>query len=643
MIQKFYYKAFLLIITIVTLTSQLLFSQTKLEKAGYLYEDKNYMEASLAYQKLVEKIKKPAQRGEIYAKIGNCYYYAHNYTEAANWFQKAADLDVKNAGMYMNFGDIRMIEGKIREAAVLYEKAKAYDESLITRVDLKLRNITWGEKQELRPSEIVHKAEAGLNTKYADFGVTYFNDKIVFTSSNFSEKEPVDKLTSQGFYKLYYGVVDSAGNWKNDGKIPETINSPFNNGGFTFDATNNVGYFTQCNGFDGKGKTCKIYSSAYNPKANTWAPPEVLSFSSDEYNVAQPAISANGKTIYYSSDKPDGFGGKDLYKSVKGSGNSWSDPVNLGKNINTPGDEVFPFIAGDSLIYFSSDGHPGIGSLDIFKAQIQVNNKFGKPENLGLPYNSSADDFSFALSPKSKFEGFYSSNRAGGFGMDDIYSFTLDVRFKQVAGYIRDDKNNLPIANAVVKFKGTDGKDFELKTDETGKFSFDNANAEAGYNVTATHDAYFTNSTNIKPITFKNAEEQAAIIKERTNILIKMTKITKEEIKLDNIYYEYNSFLLTESSKKELMVLVNLLNENPNINIIINAHTDEQGSDSYNLKLSDKRAESVVNFLVENNISRSRLTYKGWGESNPVYKNASSEEQHAANRRTTFAVTNVSN
>ena len=257
------------------------------------------------------------------------------------------------------------------------------------------------------------------------------------------------------------------------------------------------------------------------------------------------------------------------------------------------------------------------------------------------PINSSADDMSYVPSPNNKFEGFYVSNRPGGFGMDDIYFHMLDPKFKTVAGYIREEKTNLPVTNAKLKLRGTDGQDYEAQTDGTGKFFLKNVNPEAGYNILASGDGYFSNSGQVKPLNLSSNKDQTEILKERNSIAISLMKITKEEIKLDNIYYEYGKYTLTEPSRVELMKLVKLLKETPNVKVMINAHTDEQGSDKFNLKLSDKRAESVVLFLVENGIERGRLAFKGWGESNPVYKGAKTEEENAANRRTTFSVIGV--
>lgn len=619
-----------------------LYAQTPLEKAEYLYEDRNYTEAALSYEKLVEKIKKPELKANTYAKIGNCYYYQQKFQEAKQWYQKAVQANATLGNAFLKYGDLLIMNGDYRGAANEYEKAKNLDSSLIRVVEPRLKTCVSGSKHVAKPSVLIHQLEQNINSKMNDYAPVYFRDRIVYTTSMLNGSDKPDNFNSQGFSRLWYGTYDGDGNtWKPTEKLPDNINTPYHNGTFTFDPKTNTGFYTQCNGLDGKGKSCKIYFVIYNPSSNSWGTPEALSFCSDEFNCLHPMLSADGKTLYFSSDKPEGYGGLDLYRSMRsGAGNAFSEPFNLGRNVNSGGDEVFPTIGGDSLLYFSSNGREGIGGYDIFSVKIEKNS-FSKPTLLMPPVNSSADDMSYTPSPTNKFEGFYVSNRPGGFGMDDIYFHMLDPKFKTVAGYIREEKTNLPVANAKLKLRGTDGQDYEAQTDATGKFFLKNVNPEAGYSILASSDGYFSNSGQVKPLNLSSNKDQTDILKERNNIGIALMKITKEEIKLDNIYYEYGKYTLTEPSKVELMTLVKLLKETPNVKVMINAHTDEQGSDKFNLKLSDKRAESVVLFLVENGIERFRLSFKGWGESNPVNKGAKTEEEHAANRRTTFSVIGV--
>lgn len=614
-------------------------AQTPLENAGYLYEDKNYTDAATTYIGLVEKIKKPELKNEVYAKIGNCYYNTQNYKSAEPWFKKAADGGYVGGEFFLHYGDVKMYNGNYGEAVQLFEKAKAADSSLIRLADIRIKSSGGASQREELPSIILHRNLKEINTPMGEYGIGLMGERLVITSTRIGEGEKIDKTTGQGFARLYYTSHDANDVWKVDGKLPESVNSAYNNGTFAYHGPTHTAYYAQCNGFDGKGKTCKIFSTQYDSLVNTWSRPEALSFNSDEFNCSHPAISADGSVLYFSSDKPGGYGKKDLYKSIRGTSRLWGDPINLGKEINSPGDDVFPTVSGDSLLLFSSDGREGLGGLDLYKATF-VKGVPKNPQWVDMPFNSAGDDFGLVFG-KSKLEGFYCSNRIGGFGSDDVYAFSMDPRYKTVSGYIREDKTGLPVAGAKVQLSGTDGSKLEAVTDASGKFTIRNANPEVGYRILGSSDGYFSNSAMVPAVLLSSKENPEDKLKQRNNAEIALLKITKEEIKLENIYYAYNSAELTESSKQELMTLVKLLNETPNVNIVINAHTDEQGSEKYNFQLSDRRAQSVVKFLTENGISATRLTSKGWGESNPVYKNATTEEQNAANRRTTFQVTNL--
>lgn len=629
----------IIIHTLLLCISSVIMAQTPLENANYLYEDRNYVDAAKAYENIVEKIKNQNLKGEVYAKIGHAYYFTQDYKNAENWYSKAIETGYKAGDVFLRYGDIKMYNADYSTALGLFEKAKAADSTLIRLADIRIRSANTASKKEEFPNVIIHSNLKELNSPMADYGIGFIgDDKLIFSSSRMDGGEKTDKSTGQGFSRLYL-ASQSNDLWKVDGKLPESVNSAYNNGTFTYHEPTKTAYFTQCNGFDGKGKSCKIYTTQYDVSANTWSKPEELTFNSNEYNCAQPSISADGNVLYFSSDKPGGYGRKDLYKSIKGVSRLWGAPINLGREINSPGDDVFPMISGDTLLVFSTDGREGLGGLDLFRAPMLK----GVPKNpqwMEMPFNSPGDDFNLIYG-KTKQDGYYCSNRIGGFGGDDIYSFRMDDRYKTISGFIREEKTGLPVVGAKVLLEGTDGSKIEAITDNTGKYSIINANPEAAYRVLGVKSGYFSNSVMVPGIDFSSNENPEDKLKIRNNAGVILVRVTKEEIKLDNIYYAYNSAELTESSEKELLKLVRVLKETPDINIVLNAHTDEQGSDKYNLQLSDKRAEKVMEFLIENGIDGSRLTSKGWGETNPVYKNAKTEDQHAANRRTTFQVTNV--
>jgi len=616
-------------------------AQTAVEKADWKYEDKNYLDAAADYEKLITKINAADARAQMAFRLGNCYFYMNDYANAQKWFQQAADANATNGELFVNFGDIYTYRGQYEQAIQLYRKAES--DTAWTRIARQRIQSAQNAPQKKEVfSVLLHLNEKGLNSEMGDYGIGYIGaDKAVFTTSSSLFSTGRDKKTGQGFSRLVMAAAGDNGDWKILSALPANINSEFNNGSFSYDQVHKTAFFSQCNGSDGKGKTCVLMASSYDPAVGTWGTPEVLPFCNDGSNYAHPAISADGRTLFFTSDRTGGYGGKDIYKASRGAAvNSWGAPANLGAEINTAGNEGFPTVSGDSLFFFSSNGKAGLGGYDIFKARYNYGNP-SKPQAMDIPFNSPGDDFGLVYSPAGRFDGFYCSNRAGGIGNDDIYRFMLDPKYKTITGFIREETTGLPLANARVTLQGTDGSTLTATTDHTGKFRLDNVNPESGYKILGSADGYFSASTLVKALDLSSASDQSALLNERNSASINLMKITKDEIKLDNIYYEYNKAELTDASKRELSKLVTLLKETPAIHIVINAHSDEQGSDKYNLELSQRRAKSVVDFLVENGIDAARLSSKGWGESSPLHKNASTEEQHAANRRTTFQVTNA--
>lgn len=609
-------------------------AQTAFEKAKYLYEDENYTDAAVAFTKFAEKTSRENVKAEAYAKAGNSYYYTHKYAEAEKSYKQASDLGYKSGEFFMNYGNLKMSNGDYPTAIKWFEKAKAADNSLEVLANAKIQACISAQDKTDIPTMVIHKNAEGLNTKYNEFGLNKFGDKYMLsTSRKATDDAATDKKSGQGFSSLYL-ATNNGGSWSVQSPT-DSMFKAFNTGTFTYHESTQTAYFTVCGQENGKAVPCKIYSSKYS---GTWTKPEPLNINSETHNTAQPAISADGKTLYFSSDREGGLGNKDIYKASLGANGTWMEPVNLGREVNSAGDEVFPVTSGDSLLIFSSDGRNGIGGLDLYKSPVS-RGVVRKATWMEMPFNSTGDDFNLVFG-KTTSEGFYCSNRPGGMGGDDIYSFNIDERLFGAGGDVREKGTQKAIAGALVVITGSDGSKTELKSDNNGVFSMPEASPFVDYIIQVSKSGYFNTTQTLTAI--KPGDNAEAKLKERNNVLLSLSKTPNlnEEIRLENIYFEYDKADLTTSSKQELMSLVKLLRENPGFDIIINSHSDEQGEDKYNLELSHRRAQTVVDFLVTNGITRARLTAKGWGESNPVIKNATSEDQHAANRRTTFQITN---
>jgi peptidoglycan-associated lipoprotein len=390
----------------------------------------------------------------------------------------------------------------------------------------------------------------------------------------------------------------------------------------------------QCNGESGKKENCNIFVASYEPKNNSWKDSKLFDYSNKEFSVGHPAITEDGLTMYFVSDMNGGQGGKDIWIIKKENG-VWGVPVNAGPTINTIEDEMFPSVSADTTLYFSSNGLKGFGGLDIFSVKLIKGRISGTPENLNLPINSSADDFSIFYT--SSNTGTFCSNRPGGKGDDDIYSFKLAPLKLVAIGNIVESMKLKPMAGVTVTMKGSDGSELIATTDKNGEYQFDNLKPNVTYTVTVSKKGYFGDKKTLATGNVKFSKEYSK--KTGYDLDFGMLKLTKEEVEIPNIYYEFNKAEINPYSKKSLDQLAVMLKETPHVRLILGAHTDEKGSDEYNMKLSERRAKAVVDYLVSAGIESKRLEARGYGESQPLVKNAGTDEDHAKNRRTTFKVT----
>lgn len=610
-------------------------AQTPLQKADTSFKNKDYLASVELYNKALKKATGEESKYINY-QIAECYRFGNNYNEARSWYQKAINAGNTNILLDYYMGDMILKLGE-------YENAKPYFEKYLlanpndNMGKMKLESCKLGlAGQKSKPLYSV-EVDKNLNSTTSDYGVTFFkNNKIVFASTRMEGSNKYDPSTLQGFSDLYEATYDAQrGQYGSVSKLKGAVNTGFNEGTFAFDAGANYGYYMQCNGESGKKTNCNIQVSYYNESANIWEAPKIFDYNSLTYSVGHPTLSSDGKTMYFVSDMPGGNGGKDIYV-VKKEGSVWGTPVNIGAIVNTIGDEMFPFISGDSLLIFASDGHAGLGGLDILASRIS-GGKYSKPVNLGVPFNSSADDFGLIF--KDGWDsGIFTSNRTGGVGDDDIYVFSKIKIVLAASGNIKDKATSKNLENAVAVFKGSDGSIDSVTTDSKGNYIFDKMKPGVKYNIKATKVGYLNDSKNLTV----GAELYSKDYSKATGFDLDffLMKITKEEIKIDNIYYDLAKWDIRESSKPELDMLINVLKETPEVKVQLSAHTDDQGNDEYNMDLSQKRAQSVVDYLIAGGISADRLIAKGYGESQLIVKKAKTDDQHQMNRRTTFKILN---
>jgi peptidoglycan-associated lipoprotein len=613
---------------------------TPLQKADTaFFKNKDYYNSIKLYDKALKKSSDTLAK-YAYFQIAECYRFGNNFTEAKSWYEKAITAGSLNPLANLRIGEMLILSGE-------YSAAKTYLEKYISEVPtdnlakIRLEACNLGLKgQTIKPILQVHDVTE-LNSTASDYGIAYFTkNKYIFASTRpvAAIGNKIDSYTSQCFSDMYETTYDT-GKFSTPTRLSAPINTSFNEGTFSFDPKGNYGYYSQCNGETGKLHQCNIMYSHYNAASNTWETSRLFPFNSQSFRIQQPSVSSDGKTMYFSSDMPGGFGGADLYMIKKVSDSIWGKPENLGALINTIGNEGFPYISGDTLLVFASDGQAGFGGLDIFTSSYK-NGKFNKPVNMMTPINSSADDFNLIFKD-SKNEGFFCSNRIGGVGDDDIYYFDLVPVILTAVGNVKDKTSGVGLDNAIVYFKATDGTIDSAITDNTGKYTFTRVKQNMKYTIKATREGYLNDSKG-----FKSETEVYSRTYDKTggyDLDFALIKITKEEVKIDNIYYDYDKADLRPESKIELDKLINILKETPEVNVQISSHSDERGAEKYNTELSQKRAQSVVDYLISGGISSNRLIAKGYGFSKPIIKGAKTEEEHQMNRRTTFKILSTNN
>lgn len=615
------------------------FGQTsQLKTADKKYEKYSYIDAIEIYEKVAEKGHKSA---ELFKKLGNSYYFNAELDKAAHWYKELFNLNEEvEPEYYFRYA-------QCLKAIKDYENANKYLElfaknSNDPRGDAFLNNPNYLEKIEENSGKYT-LGTININSEYSDFSPSFFNNQIVFTSAR-KEGAIYSKIhswTKQNFTDLYVATKNADGSFSPVENFSKEINTKFNESSPVFTKDGKTMYFTRNNFNDGKkGKDdektmlLKIYKASLVD--GKWANITELPFNSDNYQVAHPALSPDEKTLYFASDMPGGLGGSDLYKvSIKEDG-TFGNPENLGNIINTPARESFPFVGHDNTLYFASDGHLGLGGLDVFETKLN-NGSYSKPLNLGKPINSSMDDFGFIVNDKNA--GYLSSNREGGNGFDDIYTFT--VCSQKIHGVITDLKTKEVLPNAKVELYDEQMKKLsEVLADDKGYYSF-TADCNHKYTVRASKEEYESNEKMVTTAK-ETGETKVDIALERTVFPIDEGTDLAKIFDISMIYFDLDKWNIRPDAAKDLQKIIEVMQQYPNMTVDIRSHTDSRQTHKYNELLSDRRAKSTLEFMVKNGIDRKRLTAKGYGETQLVNGCSDgvpcSEEEHQKNRRSEFII-----
>ncbi|OAZ05548.1 OmpA family protein [Flavobacterium succinicans] len=723
------------IILIVLVYQFAIGQQQELQRANILFT-KTYYSAAIP---LFEEISKKRPTNEVIQKLGDCYYYTNQYDKAESQYALLSKNNALTEEFYFKHAQTLKAIGKYADATSLLRQyyTNANDAVAIVKLDegiKQLKNVTaLGERFVIK--------NLALNTMNSEFGGVVWNDNFVFAAVKLKPNlfDKTYKWNNESYLNLVsIPLADVNSKEALVNYFSKDLKSALHESNAVFTKDGKTMYFTRNNSKNGKrvknsAKVSNIQIFRADFVNNKWTNIQSLPFNSPEYSVEHPALSPDNKTLYFASDMPGTLGSLDIF-SVTIEGTTYGKPVNLGRQINTAKREQFPFVSNDNKLYFSSNGHEGYGGLDIFVSDLSAS--LLKASNVGLPVNSGYDDFAFYINSDSK-EGYFSSDRPGGKGKDDIYSFKetkelLIENCKQyIAGTITDKDSHLVLENALVILKNADKNELErVTTSLDGKFSF-TIECESKYSIEVTKENYTENSRNLSSTAERNKsndgsmtirsleaikkEQQLMIDQKKANDLliaqqlkaaelVALAKKKKEEaialenkkkedlaalsqlkkdkeladkeatklaiakkkekmaaiiaaekdvvkekdrlmIKTDPIYFDYTMWYIRKESKKILNRVVELMKKYPEMVVEIGSHTDNRGNQIFNAELSQKRADATKAYIIEQGISKNRITAKGYGESVPIVKcipeDSCDEEQHELNRRSEFVIKNL--
>ena len=633
-------------------STSLLFAQPEkeLEKANEMYKNFSYVDAIKIYERIAQK---GFVNQEMLESLGNAYYYNAEYKKALPWYEQLfqeGKYKVKPEYYYRYAQTLKSV-GDYTQADKMMAKFVELTNANDTRAALFEENKDY-QTVIKNNSGRFQLNNASVNTENSEYGTAFYGDKIVFAGATDARKAKrgVSQWTGESFYDLYEAehFDQKLGSRK---PFSSSVNTQFNESTPVFTKDGNTIYFTRNNyvnrklGTDIENTILLKILRATKDKNGNWGNIVEVPFNSDQYNVAHPALSSDEKYLYFASDMPGTFGNSDIFRVEILGDNQYGTPENLGNIINTAGRESFPYISKDNVLYYSSDGIPGLGGLDIFAAKFNADGSTSKPVNIGMPGNSADDDFCCGCKSDSKI-GFLTSNRPGGKGKDDIYSFHEDKPLlfscqKNIKGIVKDAKTKAIIANAKVilsdKVMKEVGKD-QSKTD--GTFTFEKVNCnDSHYYLRGEKEKYETAEVNV---TVGKDEVVYEILLNPREVAIKKGMDLAKVFEIKEIKFDYNKANIRPDAAVELTKIVEVMREYPKMKIDIRSHTDSRGADSYNLKLSDRRAKATLEWIVKQGIDRKRLKAKGYGETRLVNGCSNgvpcTEEEHQENRRSEFIV-----
>lgn len=601
-------------------------SKAYLQRGNNYYNSGRFYQASEMYQKAYKGAPSDQMKADVAFLLGNSFEKVNKTNNAARWYRMAIRSRDTFSNAVLALARCELINQKVDEAQenfMQFQELKPGN----NEGNAGLRMLSRMEQWVKHPTKYQVSYAKEFNTKGNAFGAVYMgrdtNIVLLASSGRRSKKGPVDMVTGAGYsniYEIHYSnevkriskrkkgkkrgktrvAYSDRYRWSRPNKLNDTINSKYNEGAISFSHDGNVMLFTSSRKMGKNHLGTKIYS--VDKRGDGWGEAKTVEIASDSLSVGHPSLSSQGDRLYFASDMPGGMGGKDIWM-VKKEGSGWGEPINLGKGINTPGNEMFPFIREDGVLFFSSNFRDGLGGLDIYQAQQDAKGSW-MVENMGYPINSAGDDFGIIFQPGKKRGLFTSSRKRGN---DNIYRFKWIPTLFLYKGQVRDEDTKQMMSGVTIQIISSQGEQKNIKSDENGSFSL-KLNSNSEYIIVASHTGYLNGKDQVSTVELEQSKVFNGVID---------IKAIEKPIELPNIFYDFARWELRDVSKEALDGLVGVLNDNPNITIELGSHTDRVGGDRFNMELSQKRAQSVVDYLIEKGIYWDRLQARGYGKSNP--------------------------
>lgn len=625
------------ILTILTLVFNVTFGQSN-KRANKKYNNFSYVESTKVLLELVES---GNTTPEVLQKLGNAYYFNAKMEEASKWYKVLLSQDdtVVEYEYYYRYAMSLKALGN-------YEEANKYMTKFAELKPEDMRSVLFVKSKRYleRIEELSAEFELNnldFNSRFSDFGTSFYKGGIVFASSRGDGK--LYQWNKQPFLDLYYKADSST----NVIPLSKKINTKYHESSTSFTKDGLTMYYTRNNYYKGKTRESsekvnglKIFKATLVD--GEWNDIESMPFNSDEYNVAHPALSLDETKLYFASDMPGTLGNSDIFVVDINEDGTYGEPKNLGNKVNTEGRENFPYISNNGTLYFSSDGRPGLGGLDIFMKRLD--DAKAEAINLAKPINSSRDDFEFIIDEFTNI-GYLTSNRLKGKGDDDIYKFKREFCTKLISGTTINKETNEIIeyaSVAVVNEKGIEVKN--LTSDKNGVFSYEADCKKQTYKVIVSKDGFIQETIKLK---IKPNDNKDVVLKLNLTPDTSAASVGKDLFKLLDlkpIYFDYDKSNIRPDAQIEIQKVIDYLKKYPTVKIYVKSHTDSRGEDVYNNKLSSRRNTSTINWIVEKGgISRSRLSGKGYGETQLVNRCSNniqcSKNEHQQNRRSEFIIT----